>query len=451
MNHQENHAYLAKNMELSAAILEVLRDNVPFTKQYLYNNKKWGDVFNNTIKSLKAKSGLIIIKEPNLFRSDEGNRILIGEIGDWHEELISFINSNPDYRNKFPIKKEMINDFHVCMANGIKEIHLYTYPGDHLVTDTFLFYKDDTDGSDEAERCEQTIRSAMSVINNIIRSELEYFLGPNRLLKNKKINCNYLLQERKKAIYMFIDIRKFTPLTEFLRERGGQYITDTSRIKYPTITEIVSSYCDRVSQDIFVFGRVDKFIGDGIMAVFGDLDQVKEEEWPAEALKAVCTALRIQHTFKKIREDWTNKWLYQHQREHPEEIAPSLGIGIHLGWASFNFFGPEHYKEFSAIGDAVTMASRIEAHAGKNDRPNILISQPIYCLLRDTHNFNPPIYNKLELADNKNRFMMEFKGKSHEYPIWGINTNTEDKCHQFIYGVDKGESCKCWQKNGSSD
>lgn len=443
VNH-ENQAYCTEKLELSSTILQVLRDNIPVTKQYLYNSKIWKEVFSKNIKTLKATSGLIIIKEPDLFHKDESNRILIGDNGEWHKELLNFINDNPEYN--FPIKIGEIGDLVGCREEGIKEIHLIPYPGHHLTTETFLVYRIDTTGTDEVEKARQVIENSMAVIDNIIKSELEYFFGPEKLSNISEIKIlNHFLKEKKKAIYMFIDIRNFTPLTEFLRERGGQKITDTSSLIYPTITQIVSSYCDRVSRDIFIFGRVDKFIGDGIMAIFGDLEDVPEEGWPAEAMKAVCTALRIQHTFKQIRKEWTDQWLHHHQREHPEEIAPSLGIGIHLGWASFNFFGPEHYKEFSAIGDAVTMASRIESQAGKNDRPNILVSQPIYCLLRDASNFKPPIYQHLGLGDEKNRFMIEFKGKSHEYPIWGIKTTPIDKCDRFIYGRDKGESCNCWR------
>ncbi len=75
---------------------------------------------------------------------------------------------------------------------------------------------------------------------------------------------------------MFVDIRNFTPLADFLREYGGRNIEHLD-INYPTIAELITQYCNDLSKDIYIFGRVNDFAGDGIMAVFGDMKKPEKD------------------------------------------------------------------------------------------------------------------------------------------------------------------------------
>lgn len=105
-------------------------------------------------------------------------------------------------------------------------------------------------------------------------------------------------------------------------------------------------------------GTVDKFLGDAIMAWYNaPLPQ------PDHTLRAVKTALMIREAVAKI-----------HQ-ELPEEAHLNFGIGIHYGDAVLGWIGSEKRLEFTAIGDSVNTAKRIQENSAKNQ---ILLSRQAY-------------------------------------------------------------------------
>jgi PAS domain S-box-containing protein len=105
-------------------------------------------------------------------------------------------------------------------------------------------------------------------------------------------------------------------------------------------------------------GTVDKFLGDAIMAWFNaPLRQ------PDHTLRAVKSALAIQAAVVRL-----------HQ-ELPLEAHLSFGVGIHYGEAVLGWIGSEKRLEFTAIGDSVNTARRIQENAGKNQ---ILLSKQAF-------------------------------------------------------------------------
>lgn len=152
--------------------------------------------------------------------------------------------------------------------------------------------------------------------------------------------------ERRKITVMFSDIRDFTRLAEKMPPEDVVSI----------LNEFLAAMLDVVfSHD----GTLDKFMGDGIMVEFGaPLDDAKQE------MHAVQTAIGMNKALRKLNQ----KWLQQGR----PQIA--IGIGIHTGCAVVGNIGSEKRMEYTAVGDTVNIASRLQ-EATKELKIPILISK----------------------------------------------------------------------------
>jgi class 3 adenylate cyclase len=166
-----------------------------------------------------------------------------------------------------------------------------------------------------------------------------------------------LLSIRERTVTIcFWDIRGFSRLCEILKA-------------HPTlIAGFLKEYCDVAARTIFDHGGIlDKFIGDGVMALFGVLNH-KEDEGKADADSAVRAALDLRPRFDDLLQEWIGKWrLYT-----PQAINIGLGCGIHTGEALVGNVGTDFRDQFTALGPHVNFAQRIESRA---ESGQILISQ----------------------------------------------------------------------------
>ena len=114
-------------------------------------------------------------------------------------------------------------------------------------------------------------------------------------------------------------------------------------------------------------GTIDKYIGDALMALFGAPMSTKVED---DAYNTIAAAIAIKNECAKIRE----------QLIREGKTAVNVGIGINTGDVVVGMVGSTKMMNYTAIGDAVNTAARIEANAGAGQ---VLISRATYELVKD--------------------------------------------------------------------
>jgi adenylate cyclase len=160
--------------------------------------------------------------------------------------------------------------------------------------------------------------------------------------------------EKLEVTILFSDIRSFTTISENMDPQALVALLN----EY--FTEMVAIV---LGQD----GVVDKYIGDAIMVVFGAPEPMADD-----ALRALRSAVGMRDALKKLNE-----------RLVARGVAPlRTGIGIHTGEVVAGSIGHEEQRQYTVIGDAVNLASRLES-ATKDLGVNILVSEHTYALVKD--------------------------------------------------------------------
>jgi adenylate cyclase len=157
---------------------------------------------------------------------------------------------------------------------------------------------------------------------------------------------------------LFSDIRGFTTLSE---TRSPQ-----------EVVELLNRYFTRqVEVIVRNGGALDKFIGDAIMAIWGaPVDDARHAE------HAVRCALEMSDALDEFRQELGELG-----------TAFDIGIGIHSGPAVVGLIGSEQRREYTAIGDTVNLASRIEGLTKGVAR--VLVSEDTMRLCADAFDFVP--------------------------------------------------------------
>ena len=177
-----------------------------------------------------------------------------------------------------------------------------------------------------------------------IKKQFEHYLDPRQvkaLQKNPELLK--LGGERKDMSYLFMDIIGFTPISEFYKNNDDP----------EGLVVLVNEFLDEMTNIILANGgMVDKFMGDCIMAVFGaPLDMSNHAEM------AVKSAIEIEAKTLELKQRYKDRGL--------PDI--NVGTGVNTGPAIIGNMGSSTRFDFSVIGDAVNLAARLEATAGRGD------------------------------------------------------------------------------------
>ena len=172
-----------------------------------------------------------------------------------------------------------------------------------------------------------------------IKKQFEHYLDP-RQVKQLQDDPSLLKIGRKKkeATFLFTDVRGFTSLSE--------------RLEPEEVTEIMNKVLTIQANAVKKYeGMVDKYIGDAMMAIFNaplDLDNHKEA--------AILCATEIQDEIKL------------------SGLGIEIGVGINTGYAVIGNMGSDTRFDYTAIGDCVNVAARLES-ATKEVGVDILIGE----------------------------------------------------------------------------
>ncbi|MFW5444280.1 MAG: adenylate/guanylate cyclase domain-containing protein, partial [Methylococcaceae bacterium] len=161
-------------------------------------------------------------------------------------------------------------------------------------------------------------------------------------------------QEQSIAI-LFSDIRGFTDFSE-------------RHLPYDVI-HILNRYFQEMGAAVIDHhGYIDKYIGDGLMALFG----IDESNALTNCINAISAAFQMMESLEKV-----NRYLKHNFNESFE-----IGIGIHYGSVVLGNIGHHGKVQYTAIGDTVNVASRIEQQTKHANTP-ILISEAMYIQIKD--------------------------------------------------------------------
>jgi adenylate cyclase len=238
-----------------------------------------------------------------------------------------------------------------------------------IFSQSFLLSQNFSQAFQRIEILSDDIQETNKVYSYFVPKEFLQLLNINNI-KDIKLGD---LAERKMTI-LFSDIRNFTKISETMTPMENfEFINSYLKIVAPYIVK------NR--------GFIDKYIGDGIMAIF-----------PESPFDALDSAIEMFQALELINEE---------RSKRGKEII-AIGIGIHTGEAIIGTVGALERMEGTVISDVVNLASRLESLT-KELGAKILISKDVFDSLPDQDTYHHRYLGQIEI-----------KGKSKKVKIWEV-------------------------------
>jgi adenylate cyclase len=165
----------------------------------------------------------------------------------------------------------------------------------------------------------------------------------------------------KPVSVLFSDIRGFTTLSE-------------SRSPETLVSQLNEYFLQMVDKVLLEGGTLQKFIGDAIMAVWGDTHSLGLTQDCSHAMKA---ALKMRTALAELNAGWAGR---------DDRLELSIGVGINHGTVVVGELGHPQRMEFTVLGDGVNLAARLES-ATKQFGCDILVGETAYALTKDAFVF----------------------------------------------------------------
>lgn len=194
-----------------------------------------------------------------------------------------------------------------------------------------------------------------------ISNKLSKYLSPqiHQQIFSGKQNAE-VKSNRKKLTLFFSDIVGFTSISDELESEE--------------ITNLLNFYLNEMSNIVLEYGgTIDKYIGDGLMVFFGDPDTLGIEQ---DARQCVEMAMRMQTRMNDLISYWGRSFGLKNDLK--------VRMGINTGFCTVGNFGSADRLDYTAVGAAVNLASRLEAAAKPG---SIMVSEETYLLVKSFYNF----------------------------------------------------------------
>ena len=191
------------------------------------------------------------------------------------------------------------------------------------------------------------------------RSLLERYVSKNvakTILEDQRSFIESLSGRKQSVSVLFSDIRGFTSMTE-------------SSEAEKLVAQLNEYFLEMVGVVLKEGGTLQKFIGDAIMAAWGDTHSLGSAE---DAERAVRAALEMRAALGKLNERWATQ---------PDRVKLKIGVGVNHGEIIVGNIGHPQRMEFTVLGDGVNLASRLES-ATKQFHTDILVGETVETLTR---------------------------------------------------------------------
>lgn len=194
-----------------------------------------------------------------------------------------------------------------------------------------------------------------------VRNIFKPYLAPQMLEEfiRRKDYVEALKGERRVVTVLFADIANFTSISE--------------RLPTDQVVTILNEFLTKMTDIIFRNkGTLDKYTGDGVMAVFGNIGKINSQE---NAIRAVRSAIEMTIELENLQKKWISEGFMPFQ----------IRIGISTGDAVVGNIGSPQQKDFTVIGDTVNISARLEK-LNKEYNTSILINRTTYDYVKNTVN-----------------------------------------------------------------
>ena len=228
------------------------------------------------------------------------------------------------------------------------------------------------------------------------RNVLDRYVSKNvakTILEDRRSFVEALKGRKKPVTVLFSDIRGFTTMTES---------SDADKL----VAQLNEYFRDMVGTVLQHEGTLQKFVGDAIMAVWGDTHSHGIE---TDACSAVTTALQMREALTKLNDDWQGK---------PDRPKLSIGIGVNHGEVIVGNIGHPQRMEFTVLGDGVNLAARLES-ATKQFHTDILIGEQVEKLTRTYF-----IYRTVDL--------LTVKGKTRPVEVFALLSDRSKPAPEWL-------------------
>ena len=198
-------------------------------------------------------------------------------------------------------------------------------------------------------------------------------------------------EQRKQITILFSDLSGFT---QFAEQMDPEEVRDIMKTYFATITPPIVQYG----------GRIEKFIGDSVLAVFGL--PVAQERDPEHAVRA---ALAMQESLRNLNIELQTRYGFGLQ----------MRIGVNTGSVLAAFLSDDHERDFAVVGDAVNTASRLE---GACPPGGVLISHTTYSNVRGVFELDilPPMQLKGKAEPLKVYLVKRVKARAFRLTTRGV-------------------------------